>query len=170
MTAEKFLSNHGRFAEGEHIGKPYRNRFLRASPLTTPLDDSPVPSSNEARPHLDAADPRRQFALSAERLKALAETQRLQIISLLLSGPKRVGDLAATIGHEMAKVSHHLGVLRQSHLVTATKRGRFVEYALHPDTHVERNGDREELVIGFGVVNFLLPMPPAQSTAGGASG
>lgn len=139
---------------------------LRAPPLTTPLDDSTAPASDKAPPELAATDPRQQFELSAERLKALAESQRLQIISLLLSGPKRVGDLATKIGHEMAKVSHHLGVLRQSRLVTATKRGRFVEYALHPDTHIERQGSREELVIGFGLVNFSLPMPSHETTNG----
>jgi DNA-binding transcriptional ArsR family regulator len=126
--------------------------------LTTPLDETPASESTPVTPEIAATDPRRQFELSAERLKALAETQRLQIISLLLSGPKRVGDLAAKIGHEMAKVSHHLGVLRQSHLVTATKCGRFVEYALHPDTRIERQGARDELVIDLGLIHFTLPV------------
>jgi len=134
--------------------------------LTTPLDEPTLPGSTAPPLEIAAIDPRRQFELSAERLKALAETQRLQIISLLLSGPKRVGDMAAKIGHEMAKVSHHLGVLRQSRLVTATKRGRFVEYALHPDTRIERLETGEELVIDLGLFHFSLPMPSPEPMAG----
>lgn len=129
-------------------------------------DESMIPGPIEPRPETNPSDRRKLFEDSAERLRALAETQRLQIITLLLSGPKRVGDLAEQIGHEMAKVSHHLGVLRQSHLVTATKRGRFVEYALHPDTHIERNAGRAELVIDLGLVRFSIPMPPTQTAAG----
>ena len=73
-----------------------------------------------------------EFEVCARRLKALAESERLRIVTSLFAGPKTVGDLAAELTDEVVKVSHHLGVLRNAGLVTATKRGRFVEYALHP--------------------------------------
>lgn len=121
-----------------------------------PDDSASLPPSAEGP---DAEDPRQAFERSADLLRALAEAQRLQIITLLISGPKCVGELAERVGHEMAKVSHHLGVLRQSHLVTTTKRGRHVEYALHPDCCIAQR-DGAEFVLRLGLVRFALPLPP----------
>ena len=73
------------------------------------------------------------FEACATRLKALADPTRLQIVSCLFAGTKNVGDLAEALGDEIVTISHHLGVLRHAGLVQAHKRGRFVEYALHPD-------------------------------------
>jgi len=76
---------------------------------------------------------RAEFESCARRLKALAEPERLRIITALFAGAKTVGDLAAELEDEIVKVSHHLGVLRNAGLVSSTKIGRFVEYSLHPD-------------------------------------
>ena len=85
-----------------------------------------------------------EFQWCAERLKALADTERLRIVIALLSGPKHVGALADELNDAIVKVSHHLGVLRHQGLVQATKQGRFVEYALHPDIFmVAGTGDDE---------------------------
>jgi DNA-binding transcriptional ArsR family regulator len=76
------------------------------------------------------------FDWCAERLKALADPERLRIVTALLNGPKHVGTLADELKDAIVKVSHHLGVLRHAGLVTAKKQGRFVEYALHPEVFI----------------------------------
>lgn len=63
-------------------------------------------------------------------LAALAEPTRLALVRALAAGEQSVTALAAAVGAEMVNVSHHLGVLRAAGVVTATKDGRFVRYAL----------------------------------------
>ena len=82
-----------------------------------------------------------QFDRCAERLKALADRDRLRIVSLLVNGPKNVSQLAAELGDEVVKVSHHLGVLRHADVVLAEKQGRFVVYQLHPDVLFDPDPD-----------------------------
>lgn len=69
----------------------------------------------------------------AQRLKALADPDRLRIVTCLLAGPKNVSQLTADLGEEMVKVSHHLGVLRHAAVVETTRQGKFVIYRLHPE-------------------------------------
>ena len=69
----------------------------------------------------------------ARVLKGLADADRLKIVQCLVEGPRNVTELAAILGKELAAVSHHLGVLRNTGLVLEEKRGRFMYYALHPD-------------------------------------
>ena len=90
------------------------------------------------------------FELCARRLKALADPERLRIVSCLFGGPKYVGDLATELKDEVVKVSHHLGVLRNAGLVTSKKNGRFVEYTLHPDVApaLERAGVTKQIDLG----------------------
>jgi ArsR family transcriptional regulator, nickel/cobalt-responsive transcriptional repressor len=68
----------------------------------------------------------------AERLKALADPDRLRIVQLLRGGPRNVSDIAAELDVDLANVSHHLQVLKREKLVETEKRGRFVQYRLHP--------------------------------------
>jgi DNA-binding transcriptional ArsR family regulator len=74
-----------------------------------------------------------EFESCAQRLKALADPERLRIVDCLFGGPKNVGELSTLLKDEVVKVSHHLGVLRHAGLVLAKKEGRFVVYSLHPD-------------------------------------
>jgi ArsR family transcriptional regulator len=74
-----------------------------------------------------------EFEQCAQRLKALADPERLRIVTCLFGGAKNVGDLAAALNDEIVKVSHHLKVLRNAGLVLSSKDGRFVVYRLHPD-------------------------------------
>ena len=69
----------------------------------------------------------------ARYMKALSEPDRLKIIQCLSSGPKNVGTLAGLLGQAIAKVSHHLGVLRNVELVCKCKQGKFVVYHLNPE-------------------------------------
>jgi DNA-binding transcriptional ArsR family regulator len=103
-----------------------------------------------------------EFEVCARRLKALAEPERLRIVNCLFAGPKTVGDLAAELTDEVVKVSHHLGVLRNAGLVTATKRGRYVEYALHPDVSSATPSKRNESLaaIDLGCCRLELSSTP----------
>lgn len=73
-----------------------------------------------------------EFEACAQRLKAVADPDRLKLLSLLFQGPSNVGDLADRLKVDIVKVSHHLGVLRHAGIVQTEKQGRFVIYRLHP--------------------------------------
>jgi ArsR family transcriptional regulator, lead/cadmium/zinc/bismuth-responsive transcriptional repressor len=77
------------------------------------------------------------FTHLAELFSALSDPTRLRIISILLEGELKVGDLAAKLNMTESAVSHQLRGLRQLHLVRSRKDGRQVYYALDDD-HVAR--------------------------------
>jgi DNA-binding transcriptional ArsR family regulator len=104
-----------------------------------------------------------EFEACALRLKALADPERLRIVTCLFGGAKNVGDLAAELKDEVVKVSHHLKVLRNAGLVMASKEGRFVTYRLHPDV-VPDPGPRSLLQhIDIGCCRLELPVNSAPS-------
>jgi DNA-binding transcriptional ArsR family regulator len=74
-----------------------------------------------------------EFKQCAERLKAVADPERLRILHCLFAGPKNVSQISAELEEEIVNVSHHLAVLRRAKVLQATRRGRFIEYALHPE-------------------------------------
>lgn len=102
------------------------------------------------------------FESCAQRLKALAEPERLRIVQCLFAGPKNVGDLAAELKDEVVKVSHHLGILRNAGLVESTKLGRFVVYNLHPDVVAENLTLADPKQIDLGCCRLELPSEPVQ--------
>ena len=104
-----------------------------------------------------------EFEVCARRLKALAEPERLRIVTCLFGGRKTVGDLAAELADEVVKVSHHLGVLRNAGLVTATKRGRFVDYALHPDVAPASKRNEHLTAIDLGCCRLELSGSPSDA-------
>jgi ArsR family transcriptional regulator, arsenate/arsenite/antimonite-responsive transcriptional repressor len=69
-------------------------------------------------------------ALEASRFAALADETRLRILRLLAGGPRCVCDLRAEVPVAPNLLSYHLKVLRDAGLVTATRRGRWIDYAL----------------------------------------
>lgn len=85
-----------------------------------------------ARPaRLDAAG----AAKVAETLQALAAPSRLLILTALRAGPQTVGQIVEAVDMTQSAVSHQLRLLRNLGLVTATREGRSVSYALY-DHHV----------------------------------
>ena len=66
--------------------------------------------------------------------KALADTTRLRILSLLLAGEVCVCDLHDTLGIPQPKASRHLAYLREAGLVDARKEGQWVHYRLSNPT------------------------------------
>ena len=68
----------------------------------------------------------------ADQLRALADADRLSIISLLRDGEKDVSQLTSDLEMSIAMVSHHLQILKHQGILETEKRGRFVVYRLHP--------------------------------------
>ena len=95
----------------------------------------------------------------AERLKALADPDRLRIVNLLLSGPKNVSELASELGAGIVKVSHHLRVLRFADVVQTKKDGKFVIYSLHPEIAADTDalGGMKTLDLGCCRLDLLQP-------------
>ena len=84
----------------------------------------------------------------AERLKALADEDRLRIVQLLRSGPQNVSDISAELKEDLANVSHHLQVLKRERIVETEKQGRFVVYRLHPDVFAATRSANDCLDLG----------------------
>lgn len=72
-------------------------------------------------------------ATVAATLQALATPSRLRILTRLRHGPCAVGELAEAVEMEQSAVSHQLRLLRALGLVTGTRHGRSVVYALYDD-------------------------------------
>jgi ArsR family transcriptional regulator len=69
----------------------------------------------------------------AERLKALAEPSRLQIVHVLDHGERCVHEIVDEVGCSQANISKHLNVLRRAGLVRRRREGTTVYYALQDD-------------------------------------
>ena len=69
----------------------------------------------------------------ASYLKALGDSNRLQIMRALRSSPLTVTDLSLLLDSEMANVSHHLRVLFHAGLVTTQRDGKFIYYRINRD-------------------------------------
>lgn len=122
------------------------------------------PDSNVPHTRLDAAG----AAKVATTLQALATPSRLLILARLREGPLPATELAAEVGMEQSACSHQLRLLRNLGLVTGTRKGRSVVYALY-DNHVAELLDQalyhvEHLRLGMS--DAALPAPePERDTA-----
>jgi DNA-binding transcriptional ArsR family regulator len=67
-----------------------------------------------------------------ETFRALAEPNRLQIVELLLNGPRPVGDMVDQLGLRQPQVSKHLRVLSEAGLVDVRVDAQRRIYALRP--------------------------------------
>jgi DNA-binding transcriptional ArsR family regulator len=74
-------------------------------------------------------------ASEVTRLLAVAEPTRLRIVWLLRDGPRSVGAIAAALKQPAVNVSHHLRLLANAGVLTASARGRFVDYRLNPEVY-----------------------------------
>jgi DNA-binding transcriptional ArsR family regulator len=92
----------------------------------------------------------------AERLKALADRDRLKIIDCLRGGPKTVTDLAELLDTPLANASHHVRVLYHARVVRYEKQGRHVVYSLRPDTFRPKNARQPTDIIDFGCCRLQL--------------
>ena len=70
------------------------------------------------------------YQAKAEFFRMLGHPVRIQVLELLQDGPKPVRDLIAETGVEPSSLSQQLAVLRRSGIVTSTRHGTTVDYAL----------------------------------------
>jgi ArsR family transcriptional regulator len=70
------------------------------------------------------------YQAKAEFFRMLGHPVRIRVLELLQDGPKAVRDLLAEIDVEASSLSAQLAVLRRSGIVTATREGSTVVYAL----------------------------------------
>ena len=68
--------------------------------------------------------------LHAQICQGLADPNRILILYLLAESPRYVTELAEMLGVSQPTVSRHLKVLRDRGLVTSTREGNTVHYAL----------------------------------------
>ena len=82
--------------------------------------------------HVEAVRSARVFA-------ALSDPIRLRLYTLIAASDDEVCacSFVAAIGRSQPTVSHHLKILRDSGLVTGTKRGTWVWYRANPDIATE---------------------------------
>lgn len=66
-------------------------------------------------------------------LQAIADPIRWSILESLSGVPRCVCDIQESVPVAANLLSYHLKVLRETGLVTATRRGRWVDYALAAD-------------------------------------
>src|SRR5262245_6169642 len=86
----------------------------------------------------------------ARLLQAIADPERLRIISSLVKGPRTVTEIARLLDTSLGNVSHHLSVLRRAGLAQGKKQGRFVLYQSQPAFYHPSDvpGHQENLDLG----------------------
>ncbi|MEO3854327.1 metalloregulator ArsR/SmtB family transcription factor [Acrocarpospora sp. B8E8] len=70
------------------------------------------------------------YQAKAEFFRTLGHPVRIQVLELLQAGPHPVRDLLAEIEVEPSNLSQQLAVLRRAGIVTSTRDGSTVVYAL----------------------------------------
>ncbi|WP_086827284.1 helix-turn-helix transcriptional regulator [Allokutzneria sp. NRRL B-24872] len=68
-----------------------------------------------------------------QRLAAISEPNRFQIVELLKDGPQPVGGIVDALGLGQPQVSRHLRLLADADVVESAKRAQQRIYRLHPD-------------------------------------
>ncbi len=79
---------------------------------------------------MDRETSRELHELHARLCKAIADPNRLLIITELRSGPMTVGELSTALELSQSNTSQHLAILRERGVVVATKDGLNVYYEL----------------------------------------
>jgi DNA-binding transcriptional ArsR family regulator len=72
----------------------------------------------------------RRHAFKADFFKALAHPLRIQLLELLVAGPRSVQELQQALRLDQPVVSQQLAVLRARNIVEARKDGTTVRYAV----------------------------------------
>lgn len=93
----------------------------------------------------------------ARLLKAMADADRLRIVQFLRSGSHHVSEVAEALELDIAKTSHHLGVLRNAGFVHSEREGRFVHYSLNPQFFIAADENNEPTRIELGCCRIELP-------------
>jgi DNA-binding transcriptional ArsR family regulator len=68
--------------------------------------------------------------LVAQRFRVLGEPMRIRLLDRLREGDATVGELQEALGASQQNVSKHLGILHAAGLVSRTKQGTHMRYAI----------------------------------------
>ena len=67
----------------------------------------------------------------AETFKALADSNRREILTMLKSGRMSAGEISSQFNMTNATISYHLSQLKKEDLITETKEKNFIYYELN---------------------------------------
>ncbi|MBI0477363.1 transcriptional regulator [Sphingomonas sp. MA1305] len=81
---------------------------------------------------------RSQADAMVERLRTLAQPQRLMILSVLLDGERAVGEIEEATGIGQPALSQQLAELRRAALVVTRREARQIHYRIADDAAEER--------------------------------
>lgn len=70
------------------------------------------------------------YEAKADLFRTLGHPTRIRVLELLQDGPKQVRDLLVALDIEASNLSQQLAVLRRAGLVTSSREGSTVSYAL----------------------------------------
>ncbi|MGB8019598.1 MAG: metalloregulator ArsR/SmtB family transcription factor [Candidatus Nanopelagicales bacterium] len=103
--------------------------MAQTAPVLLPLaDDAGACCSPLAAPPLDAD----AAVALANKLKALADPARLQLLSIVLASESAcICDLTEPVGLSQPTVSHHMKVLVDAGLLHREKRGKWVHFSVN---------------------------------------
>jgi DNA-binding transcriptional ArsR family regulator len=68
--------------------------------------------------------------LIAQRFRVIGEPMRIKLLDCLRDGEATVNELTEALGASQQNVSKHLGVLHQAGILSRTKQGTAVRYAI----------------------------------------
>lgn len=74
------------------------------------------------------------LARKARLFHALSDVTRLRVLDLLREGERCVCDLSLALGAQQSRLSFHLRTLKEAGLVSDRREGRWIYYAVRPDT------------------------------------
>ncbi len=75
----------------------------------------------------------RSFITYSRALKAMADENRMRIMSYLKNQELNGGELLSLMGFGQSTLSHHMKILTTSGLVRNRKQGKWVYYSLNPE-------------------------------------
>jgi ArsR family transcriptional regulator len=77
------------------------------------------------------------YALHARLCKAITDPKRLLILDALRHGERAVCDIADELELSQPNTSHHLAILRERNVVTTSRSGNTIYYALNSWTVID---------------------------------
>lgn len=82
---------------------------------------------------------------TVNKLKALSDQHRMEILTTLIKHPYCVRALSEKLGISEAAVSKHLRILREAGFLTSQRRGNYVHYSVDKDALVSVSAEILEL-------------------------